>query len=142
MLYLGRPTESVIVEAYRHLVEPIEGMKPEMVASRRLLTCEVKLTTVLDLRGADAQEAVGLRPEDLMSDVGEYEACHRVGQAAHQLSLHGIMAPAATGLGETLAIFDRHLPANEQPVLVEEEPWEKLPVDPRRLRVVEGGDGH
>lgn len=141
VLYLARPTESVIVEAYRHLVEPIEGMKPEMVAPRRLLTCEVKLTAVLDLRGVQAQEAVGLSSADLITEIGDYEACRRVGQAAHQLSLHGIIAPAATGLGDTLAIFDRHLPADEQPVLVREELWDQLPVDPRRLRVVEGGDG-
>jgi RES domain-containing protein len=141
VFYLARPTESVIVEAYRHLVEPIEGMQPKMVGPRRLLTCEVKATTILDLRSQGNQDAVGLSLDDLRSNVGDYDACHRVGQAAHQLGLHGIIAPAATGIGETLALFERHLPASEQPILVSEELWEEgLPVDPRRLRIVEGSD--
>jgi RES domain-containing protein len=130
----------VIVEAHRHLVEPIEGMRPEMVAPRRLLTCEVHVTMILDLRKTANRIAVGLSVDDLTSDVGDYAGCHRVGQAAHQLGLHGIIAPAATGLGETLALFERHLPAEEQPVLVEEERWEHLPADPRRPRLVDPAD--
>lgn len=41
VFYLGRPTESVIVEAYRHLVEPVEGMRPELVGPRRLRIAEI-----------------------------------------------------------------------------------------------------
>lgn len=137
VLYLGRPTESVVVEAYRHLVDDIEGMTGEMVGPRRLLTVEVALTTVLDLRVEENREAVGLSPEDLVSPVGEYARCQRIGQAAHQLGLHGIIARAATRLGETLAVFELHLPPDEQPILVGEEEWLHLPEDPRKLRIVE-----
>jgi RES domain-containing protein len=140
VLYLGRPTNSVKVEAYRHLVEPIEGMRPDLVGPRRLLTCEVHMTTVLDLRDSSAWESLGLGVADLMSDVGDYANCHRIGRAAHQLGLHGIIAPAATGLGETLAVFERRIPASEQPVLISEELWETLPHDPRDLRL-EPDDG-
>jgi hypothetical protein len=59
-----------------------------------------------------------------------------VARVAHQLELHGILSPAATGFGETLALFEHHLPANEMPTLIGEETWETLPADPRRLRVV------
>lgn len=135
VLYLGRPADSVVVEAHRHLVEQVEGIKPHMVGPRRVLTCDVEIHDVLDLRSAENREIVGLRLVDLLSDVGDYEPCHRIGEAAHQLELHGIVAPAATGLGETLAIFERRLPAAEQPALVDEMTWETLPVDPRRLRV-------
>jgi RES domain-containing protein len=135
VLYLGRPADSVSVEAHRHLVEPIEGMRPELVGPRRLLTCEVRITHVLDLRAVGARENLRIGLHDLMSEVGNYAACHRIGQAAHQLGLHGIIAPAATGLGETLAVFERRLPAAEQPVLVAEEMWETLPTDPRKLRL-------
>lgn len=137
VLYLGRPTESVVVEAYRHLVDDIEGMTGEMVGPRRLLTVEVALTTVLDLRVEGNRAAVGLSSEDLISPVGEYARCQRIGQAAHQLGLHGLIAPAATGLGETLAVFELHLPTDEQPTLLAEEEWLHLPDDPRRLRIVE-----
>ncbi len=109
VLYLGRPTDSVIVEAYRHLVETVEGMQPQMVGPRRLVTCEVEITSVLDLRESASHDAVGLTIADLCSEVGDYEACHHIGKAAYQLGLHGIIAPAASGLGETLAIFEDQL---------------------------------
>lgn len=133
VLYLARPTASVVVEAHRHLVEPVEGMRPEMVGPRRLVSCEVDVSNVLDLRQPENRETVGLSIVDMTSDVGDYDACHRVAQAAHQLELHGIIAPAATGLGETLALFERRLPANEQPVQIGILTLEGLPLDPRRV---------
>jgi hypothetical protein len=138
VLYLGRPVASVTVEAYRHLVDPFadRGMTGEMVARRRLLICEVAVTNVLDLRSRTAQVAVGLTDADLISPVGEYEPCQEVGRVAHQLGLHGVLSQAATGLGETLALFEQHLPASELPTLIEEEVWDGLPDDPRRLRLV------
>lgn len=136
VLYLGRPTDSVIVEAYRHLVEPVAGMRPDLVVPRRLIECEVSVSNILDLRGEESQRSIGLNPDDLFSDVGDHGACQRVGQAAHQLGLHGILAPAATGLGETLALFERRLPPDEQPVLLNEVIWNQLPADPRELRAV------
>lgn len=132
VLYLARPTASVVIEAHRHLVEPVEGMRPEMVGPRHLISCEVQVSNVLDLRSKENREVVGLSILDMTSDVGDYEACHRVAQAAHQLELHGIIAPAATGMGETLALFERRLPADEQPVLLNTLTWEGLPADPRR----------
>jgi RES domain-containing protein len=131
VLYLGRPTDSVIIEAYRHLVEPVEGMQPHMVGPRRLVMCEVEITSVLDLRESATRDVVGLTIADLRSEVGDYGACHRIGEAAHDLRLHGIIAPAASGLGETLAIFEDQLLENEQPALVEEQTWDSLPADPR-----------
>jgi RES domain-containing protein len=140
VLYLGRPRSSVAVEAYRHLVDPFaeDGMTGDMVAPRRLLSCEVDVTDVLDLRSDEALQVVGLSGDDLSSPIGEYQACQSIGRVAHQLGLHGIIAPAATGLGETLALFEQHLPAAELPHLIGEEMWDRLPADPRRLRLVRG----
>lgn len=78
------------------------------------------------------------RPVD---SVGDYEACQEVGRVAHQLELHGIIHQAATGLGETLALFERHLPADELPTLVGHALCDGLPADPGRLRVVRGDTG-
>ena len=103
-----------------------------MVGPRRLVTCRVEISEVLDLRDQGNREMVGLSILDMTSDVGDYEACHRVGQATHQLELHGIIAPAATGIGETLAIFGRRLPSGEQPELLDVTTWERLPADPRQ----------
>lgn len=56
---------------------------------------------------------------------------------------HGILAPAATGVGETLALFARRLPAEEQPELIDITTWDGLPADPRpgrsRLDTTLGG---
>ena len=138
VLYLGRPRDSVIVEAYRHLVEPTEGMRPELVGPRRLLVCRVRITQVLDLRSTENVEMVGLDEANLFSDIDQHGPCQRVGQVAHQLGLHGIIAPAATGLGETLAVFERRLPASEQPTIESELVWNELPADPRKLRLIDG----
>jgi hypothetical protein len=135
VLYLGRPTDSVIIEGYRHLVEQVEGMRPDLVGPRRLLTCRVRVSQVLDLRDAAVRDQIGISLAELTSDVGQYDACHRIGVAAHQLGLHGIIAPAATRFGETLALFERRLPADEQPELLNDVLWEALPADPRKLRV-------
>ena len=136
VLYLGRPRDSVIVEAYRHLVEASEGMTPDRVRPRRMITADVEVTNILDLRAAENRMAVGLADEDLLTAPGEYAACQRVGRAAHQLGLHGIIAPAATGLGETLALFEFYLPPEEQPRVAGEEEWPQLPHDPRVPRLV------
>jgi hypothetical protein len=144
VLYLGRPRDSIVVEAYRHLVDPFSdmGMTGQMVAPRRIFTCHVNVTEILDLRSATGQRQVGLTSADLLSAIGEYSPCQRVGQVAHQLGLHGVIAPAATTLGETLALFERHLPATELPVIIREEIIDGLPVDPRRLHIVRPTSAH
>jgi hypothetical protein len=140
VLYLGRPRASVTIEAYRHLVDPFaaEGMTAEMVAPRRLVLCEVAVTNILDLRDPSTLAPLGLTEAHLRSPIGEYDQCWSVARVAHQLELHGILAPAATAFGETLALFDHHLPPTEMPILVGEETWERLPADPRQLRVIGG----
>lgn len=153
VLYLGRPRPSVIVEAYRHLVDPLEESDNRAailatVRPRVLVTCNVAVSLLLDLRTAGARATAGVTIDDLTSstdDQDAYRRCHRVSQVAHQLGRHGIIAPAATRLGETLALFTDLLPSNERPrpVAGAEEHWATLPDDPRiavtadrRLRVV------
>lgn len=126
----------MIIEAYRHLVDDTDGMTGDYVGPRRLWTVEVAVTSVLDLRDADAREEVSLSLEDLRSPTDQYEKCQRVAQAAYQLQMHGVIAPAAEGGGVTLALFEEHLPVEELPNVVRRETWEHLPADPRRLRAL------
>lgn len=135
VIYLGRPPASVTVEAYRHLVEA-PGIPAELVQARRFYTVTVAVDAVLDLTNADHLAAVGLTPDDLRSEVDDYTACHRVAAAAHQLELHAILAPSASGLGETLALFRERVTIREMPVIQAEETWNSLPGDPRKLRAV------
>jgi hypothetical protein len=134
VLYLGRPVESVVIEAYRHLVDPVED--PDLLAQihpRILVTAQVNVTNVLDLRTAGARATAGLTLGDLRSGVDDYARCQELSQVAHQLRRHGILAPAATEAGETLALFtDLTDAAGEKPVRSSDDVlWEALPPDPR-----------
>lgn len=144
LLYFGRPTDSVVVEAYRHLVDPVTD-DPDIVEHlipRVLITVEVQVTEILDLRSARARMELGLSLGQIQSSTGDraaYAACQNVAAAAHQHGFHGLIAPAATGLGETLALFSQNLPVGELPRLTQAVTWDRLPADPRvgtRLRLV------
>lgn len=142
VLYLGKPTDSVVVEAYRHFIDPVVDGTPPLIP-RILITCEVTVSDVLDLRKSAARVDLDLPMDVLTSntwDKDAYRRCQEVAAVAHQLGLHGVIAPAATELGETLALFTDHLPAQERPRLIETDHWSDLPPDPRssrpRLRLV------
>lgn len=138
VIYLGQPQSGVVIEAYRHLVEDA-GVPAERVRSRVAYTVPVNATKILDLTSRETLSTVGLDETDLNSEVGDYEACQAVAAAAHQLRLHGILAPAAHGRGTTLALFRERLPVAELPVPSSHELWEHLPADPRVLRIVDEG---
>jgi RES domain-containing protein len=135
VIYLGRPPDSVVVEAYRHLVEEA-GMAPERVRPRTFYTVQVDVKRVLDLTEPANLTAVGLDEADLRTAVDDYAACQAVAAAAHQLELHGVLAPAASGLGQTLAIFRSRVSTSELPIVQSELLWPRLPADPRQLRVI------
>lgn len=103
-------------------------MSAELVGPRTIFDVDIHVTQILDLRDEQTLQRVGLDEAALR---GAHGPCQRVGQAAHQLGLHGILAPAATELGETLALFERHLPETELPTISGEGRWETLPPDPR-----------
>lgn len=143
VLYLGRPGDSVVVEAYRHLVDPVED--PELrkhIVPRVMVTADVMVTDILDLRSARARMELGLTMTQILSptnDRAAYDACQEVAAAAHQQGFHGLVAPAATEIGETLALFSSRLPIGQIPVVTSEVFWDEFPDDPRArppLRVV------
>lgn len=129
VLYLGRPEASVIAEAYRSLVDGVEGMRAELVEPRHVFTVRVDVDNVLDLRVDEHLAAVGLDHGALR---GPWAPCQRVGLAAHQLGLHGVIAPSATGLGLTLALFEHNLPPEQWPAVDATKVWQTLPQDPRQ----------
>jgi len=140
VLYLGRPLDSVAIEAYRHIVDATEGMTARAVAPRKLWTVDVDVTDILDIRDPQSRVALGLTDDDLHGDIDDYNACQEVARAANQLGLHGIVAPAAQGNGETLALFDTKLPVSEFPTVMDvDENW-RLPTDPRILHAVGRGE--
>lgn len=88
VLYLGRPTDSVAVEAYRHLVDPVvtDGDPAPPIRPRALITCEVSVTEILDLRSSTNRALAGITPTELQSETSDraaYEACQNISAAAH-----------------------------------------------------------
>ena len=150
VLYLGQPLDSVVVEAYRHLIDPIidddeRGQLLRTMAPRALVTASVSVMNILDLRDVRTRAELHLTADVLhcpTNDRDGYAACQQVAQVAHQLGLHGILAPAATDLGHTLALFTDLLPTSERPTRDgPDQIWNGLPADPRQstpaqLRVV------
>jgi RES domain-containing protein len=141
VIYLARSESGAVIEAYRHLVEEA-GVPAHMVKPRTLYTVQVEVGGLLDLTSTSSLDEVGLTQADLTSPVDDYEACQEVAAAAHQLGRHGILAPAAHGLGQTLALFRQKVTPSELPVPIREAPWEHLPPDPRlsRTRLRSVGD--
>lgn len=149
VLYLGRPTNSVIIEAYRHLVDPVEDERLlAHLEPRALVSCTVAVAGLLDLRETTSRSYLDLPLTTLQSatsDRGAYARCQAVAQVAHRLGLRGIVAPAATGIGDTLALFTDILPVEQRPTRSAPDiAWDRLPADPRQaprrhLRAVETG---
>jgi hypothetical protein len=68
VLYLGRPRSSVVIEAYRHLVDDElddTGGLATSVLERRIVTCKVDVPNILDLRSHSIQNAVSLTDTQL-----------------------------------------------------------------------------
>jgi hypothetical protein len=96
-----------VIEAYRHLVDDElddAGTLAASVLERRIVTCKIDVAKILDLRESAARAALSLTDTRLFSEVGDYTACQAIGAAAHQLGLAGLIAPAASERGETLAL--------------------------------------
>lgn len=139
VIYLGRPLDSCIEEAYRHLVDDA-GVPAHLVKARTLYHVRVAASNILDLRPEEARSELGLTDAEILSPVGDYGTCQAVAAVAHQLEYHGIAAPAATSLGETLALFRQRVTVAELPAVIDQEHWPALPPRPgtaaAHLRVV------
>lgn len=135
VIYLGRPETAPVVEAYRHLVDDT-GVPAHAVKPRVFYTVRVSVQGILDLTVPENLDRAGLTLDHLSTRVDDYDRCQEVGAAAHQLSYHGILAPAAHGLGQTLALFRERITHRELPIVEREIVWNRLPPDPRLPRPV------
>lgn len=108
----------------------------QAVKPRVLYTVRVKAQDILDLTNGADRDRVVLTFEDLTTEVDDYRACQEVAAAAHQLGYHGVLAPAAHGLGETLALFRERISHRELPIVETQIVWDVLPPDPRNPRAL------
>jgi RES domain-containing protein len=101
VLYLGLDRETVTNEFLR--LARRSRRDPEDFLPRVLYRYDLDLTNVLDLRGPDALDAVGLWPSKITGD--DLRPCQAVGDAARHADREGILAPSAAGPGVVLAVF-------------------------------------
>jgi len=143
VLYLTDHLDALIIEAYRHYGDPTEATPSPKPRRMVTISCKVNVTRIFDLGTATARMQLGLTEAILYAEPDSqesYRSCSHIAQAAHQLGLHGILAPSSTGAAGayTLVLFTDLLPEAEQPVRVGGvQRWsDELPADPRVLRIV------
>lgn len=101
-LYLATSREGCLAE-FGRMAEG-QGRGTASFLPRRVVHFEVHDVDVVDLRPPEDLAAVGLDPEDLVAT--DWMPCQLVGAAAHFLRSAGVIAPSATGVGDTLALFE------------------------------------
>jgi RES domain-containing protein len=126
-LYLADSVETVAREFLR--LARRQGLRLEDFLPRDLYTFEVRLEAVVDLRGEETRERVGLSDAELRGD--DPRACRAIGEAAHYLDFEGVTAPSATGAGEVLAVFLDRLRSNSRVEPMARERWEVPPSEPK-----------
>jgi RES domain-containing protein len=100
-LYLALTVETLVAEWMRAAAR--QGLAPEDFLPRTLVTLQVRLEAVVDLRKPHARKSVGLTDADITSI--NAAPCQTIGEAAHFLGHEGLLAPSATEVGDVLAIF-------------------------------------
>jgi hypothetical protein len=110
---------STVAELYEQLPEGSELRRQRLYP---VLDNDERLLGVLALSDIRAPQnstssagatTVDITDNDLFSEPGEYERCQAIGAAAHQLGRYGVIAPSASRLGETLALFSTNLPVEQ-----------------------------
>jgi RES domain-containing protein len=115
-LYMSLDPETPIDELLRTYARWLDTTRPEDIgAPRLLLTLDVRLSAVADLRDGGECLSWGLTPAALIAD--DWSPCQ---DAARYIRRHheALLAPSATGRGTTLAIFADRLNATSSVTLV------------------------
>ena len=138
VLYLGRPPDSVVIEAYRHLVD--ESSRTQALAAtvleRRMVTCKVDIPNILDFVRPPLRLRSALRRPAVLR-VGDHEPVKPSARPPTSSGSPASSHPPRPGLGETLALFPTNLPIEHWPEMIARDIWRGLPADPRRLRLVD-----
>lgn len=123
VLYLALDVPTAVREFHRLATK--HGLNPSNFLPRDLVTYEICLQHVMDLRVEVHARAVALDREQMLAD--DPAACQLVGEAAHHAGFEALLAPSATGVGDVAVVFlDRTLPDS---VLrdVQTTRWETVP---------------
>lgn len=103
VIYLGSPAAACMRELEKFAADNRLEVAEQLQVPFKLHTIRVDDIPVLDLRDEATLIALGLETDDLS---GSWEGCQPIGHAAWFLEFAGVLAPSATGAGETLALFE------------------------------------
>jgi RES domain-containing protein len=111
-LYTTLTVETAIAE-FRKLLATY-GAGPHMVSPRDLVSIDVRLDPVLDLRSQRVRRTLRMSPKDLRGDSpSDLEACRRVADWARAEGHVALLAPSAPDRsGTVLAIYPDMQPAS------------------------------
>ena len=84
---------------------------PNLLTSQILGKIEISLEKVLDLTNDANLEKAGLKKKDLVSKKSEngWNLTQQLARIAYQLEVEAILVPSATGKGNNLVVFDKHI---------------------------------
>ena len=104
------------------------GLSASSLAARRLATIRVRLSRVLDLTSDQVRAALGVTEAELTAD--DPAVPRSIGEAAHHLGYEAVLAPAAAGPGQALAIFlDNRAADSELALLAVQEGYLPRPAE-------------
>jgi len=121
-LYLAEDDGVAFAELQR--LADKNGISPSDMLPRDLLSYDVELEDVIDLRELEAQETVGLK--DIEGELTPLKLCQDIGAVANHLGREGVLAPSAAGSGLTLAVFIERLGPTSRCSLSDTQTWDPL----------------
>jgi RES domain-containing protein len=103
VIYLGIPEAACMGELEKAAADNHLDVATQLQVPYKLHTIALNEVPVLDLRVKPSQLALGLEPDDFS---GPWDSCQPIGHAAWFLEFAGVLAPSATGVGHTIALFE------------------------------------
>jgi RES domain-containing protein len=101
VLYTASDRDAMVSELDRAARR--QGLRAIDLLPRDEVIYTVELQRVLDLTDALSLERVGL--DDALLSAADWSPCQAIGDAARYVGFEAVLAPSATGSGQTLAIF-------------------------------------
>ena len=117
-VYVSREPDTACQELRRRLARAGEDL--ERVHPRSIFVLDIHLHIVADIRTAKSLSLWGLTVDDVNAD--EMERCQEMAAVAMRLGCEAVRWNAATGMGESLALYVDHLNPGSRVQFAEEYP--------------------
>lgn len=106
-LYLGKPADVALAEVRHAFAQQELQIPPNRYVTQ---TLDVAFNKVLDLTRAEIRDVIGINEDELAAN--EHGRLPQLGEAAHYLGFHAIVAPSARTEGSNIAVYLTHAAAH------------------------------